>query len=139
MVVSSALNPKCKPGKDKFVEMGQPSSRFMCFYDEPKKFPKLAVGLGVGLGVPALALFVACVVRAYNQERKRIIARKDPLPDYETEMETRRTGGGETLPVYEEEADKSGATHITRASNSTGDVTRPVERPLPPPPPPAAQ
>ena len=68
---------------------------FSCNEKPKKHFPGKEVGLGLGIGIPLLVIVAAVIWRCRRNSKKKEAAKKDPLPDYETEMETRRTGGGE--------------------------------------------
>ncbi|KAK0105644.1 hypothetical protein ONS95_004172 [Cadophora gregata] len=97
----------CSPAKKKWQEihpedkdLDDPLSNFFCKGRSKSKSIGLPVGLGVGLGVSLiglLALLAFCIWRRKGWKRKTA---KEQLPDYETEMDTRRTGGGEVLPKY---------------------------------------
>lgn len=89
--MSSTYNLKCEPGDRKWAEMGKLARDFWCTYDEPKKTHALPIGLGVGLGVPALLAIVGfCVWLQKRELKKAQVAQQKPLPESETELETIR-------------------------------------------------
>ncbi|PVH82198.1 hypothetical protein DL98DRAFT_570743 [Cadophora sp. DSE1049] len=135
LYINSELSPDCGPGKEKWLELHPEYSDrktyipgFGCDEKPKKHFPGKQVGLGLGIGIPLLVIFAAVIWRCRRNSKKKEAARKDPLPDYETEMETRRTGGGEVLPEYAPPREESSSDRSSSVS-SLSNVARPAERP----------
>ncbi|KAL2070503.1 hypothetical protein VTL71DRAFT_13529 [Oculimacula yallundae] len=137
LTMQSDLNLRCGRAKKKWIQLypGEADKKYMsgfyCYEKQKKPFPGTKVGIGLGIGIPVI-LIVALVYWRGKRERK-LNAAKDQLPDYETEMETRRTGGGEVLPEYVPSGDRrstGGASTVSALS----DMARPTETPRERPP-----
>jgi len=135
LYIDSELSPDCSPGKEKWLELHPEYSDrktyipgFSCNEKPKKHFPGKEVGLGLGIGIPLLVIVAAVIWRCRRNSKKKEAAKKDPLPDYETEMETRRTGGGEALPEYAPPRDESGSG-ASSSESSPSNVARPTGRP----------
>ncbi|KAK0120712.1 hypothetical protein ONS96_010915 [Cadophora gregata f. sp. sojae] len=135
LYISSELSPDCGPGKEKWLELHPEYSDrktyipgFSCKAKTKKHFPGKQVALGLGIGIPLLVIFAAVIWRCKRNSSNKKLASKDRLPDYETEMETRRIGGGEILPEYAPPAEWSSSDRVSPVS-SVGNVSRPTGRP----------
>ena len=126
----------CKPAKKQMLQIhpGYEDFRvdhplsFTCSGREPMK-SDLPIGLGVGLRF-LLILFIALMAyRIRRPKSRKTKAAKEQLPDYEVEIENRRTGGGDVLPEYSPPVN---GESVERASEERrlSDVTRQVEGPL---------
>ena len=86
----------------------------------------MPIGLGVGLGFLLLLVIALLAYHKWRPKGRKTKTAKEQLPDYETEMEDRRTGGGEMLPEYSPPVN---GESVERASGERrlSDVRRPVE------------
>ncbi|KAG4432242.1 hypothetical protein IFR05_012275 [Cadophora sp. M221] len=134
MIIGSDLSLDCGPGKEIWLRMHPEdatksyySSGYYCPKTPKKPFPGKQLGLGLGIGIPVL-LLVAAVIWRRRRDSKKETAKKNRLPDYETEMATRRTGAGEVLPEYAPPRDRRSTDRASTVS-SLGNMARPTERP----------
>ncbi|KAH7355135.1 hypothetical protein BKA65DRAFT_497735 [Rhexocercosporidium sp. MPI-PUGE-AT-0058] len=131
--LDSEIPIDCGPGKKIWLKIHPEYEgrkdyipNFSCDEKPKKPFPRKQVGLGLGIGISVL-LLVAAVLWRCRRDRKET-AKKNQLPDYETEMESRRTGGGEVLPEYTPPRERS-STDAASLASSLSNMARPTERP----------
>ncbi|KAL5330041.1 hypothetical protein ACEPPN_003565 [Leptodophora sp. 'Broadleaf-Isolate-01'] len=133
LTIQSDLSLDCGPGEETWLRMrpedasSMSFSGYFCPKGTKKPFPGKQLGLGLGIGIPVL-IIVAAVIWRHRRDSKKGMARKNHLPDYETEMETRRTGGGEVLPEYAPPRSRQSTDGASTVS-SLGNMARPTERP----------
>ncbi|KAK0119391.1 hypothetical protein ONS95_010843 [Cadophora gregata] len=95
-------------------------------------FPKVAVGLAVGIGIPVWLFFMFALWHSRKQKKKAEEVAKIKPPDYEAEMAARSAGGGEVLPDYEPRRSQGSGGHPESVIELV-DMTRPSQRPQNPP------
>ncbi|PVH77256.1 hypothetical protein DL98DRAFT_656912 [Cadophora sp. DSE1049] len=99
---------------------------------EKKPFPKVAVGLSVGIGIPVWFFFMFALWHSRKEKKKAEEIAKIPPPDYEAEMAARSAGGGEVLPDYEPRRSQGSGGHPGSVIELV-DMTRPSPYPTHPP------
>lgn len=100
--------------------------------EKHKPFPKVAVGLSVGIGIPVWFFFIFALWHSRKERKKAEEVAKIPPPDYDAEMAARSAGGGEVLPDYEPRRSQGSGGH-TGSVIELVDMTRPAPHPAHPP------
>ncbi|KAH7355416.1 hypothetical protein BKA65DRAFT_582340, partial [Rhexocercosporidium sp. MPI-PUGE-AT-0058] len=109
------------------------SSEYHCRqpYLEPekpkKKFPTVAVGLSVGIGIPVWVFFMFSLWHSRKAKKKAGEIAKIPPPDYDAEMAA-RSAGGEVLPDYGPQRSQGSEVHPGSIIELV-DMTRPSPHP----------
>ncbi|CZS96262.1 uncharacterized protein RAG0_05648 [Rhynchosporium agropyri] len=94
--------------------------------EKKKPFPKLAVGLSCGIGIPVWFFFLFALWHSRKAKKDAEAVSKLPPPDYEAEMAARNTGGTELLPDYEPRRSQRGQPD---PAIELLDMTRPSPHP----------